>query len=141
MDCGYAFTDDSSTAVFVASPTILMVRQTGAIYYPPGWWYGYPGYGWGWPGYGWGWPGYGWGGGYVSYYSYKEGTLMLEMIDGDSYRATLDWIITPSNDIPDLMIRWMAGIDGYLSSNEEYNAGRAKRGIDEAFEQSPYIKK
>jgi hypothetical protein len=138
-DRGYTFTDDSSTADFVAAPTMLLVRETGAVYYPPGWWYGYPGYGWGYPGYGWGYPGYGWG--HTSYYSYKEGSIVIEMIDGASYNAIQAWLAGTIEDVPDLTIRWLAVIDGYLSSNTEYNAERAERGINEAFEQSPYIKK
>ena len=117
-----------------------MIKQTGAAYYPPGWWWGYPGWGWGgWPG--WGYPGYPWYPGYISYYSYKEGTIVLEMVDGDSFRNIADWVEQPNDDVPDLVIRWLASIDGYISSNADYNAERAQRGIDEAFEQSPYLKK
>ncbi len=137
---GYSYTSDRNTADFIASPTILMIKQTGAVYYPPGWWWGYPGYGWGgWPG--WGYPGYPWNPGYVSYYSYKEGTIALEMIDGDSFRNIENWVEQPTNDVPDLVIRWLASIDGYISSNGDYNAERAQRGVDEAFKQSPYLKK
>jgi hypothetical protein len=35
----------------------------------------------------------------------------------------------------------MASIDGYIASDANYNADRAKRGMDEAFTQSPYLKK
>lgn len=130
---GYNETD-IETADFVAVPTVLVIRNSGAIYYPPGWWWGYPGYGWGYPGY----PGYPWYPGYVTYYSYTTGTIILEMVDGDSYREAL---AAGENDVVELEIRWQATIDGYLSSNDEYNAERAQRGFEEAFEQSPYLKK
>lgn len=148
---GYTYTESSDNANFVAVPTMLMVEQKGAVYYPPGWWWGYPGYGWGggWGGW-WGYPGYGWGSpGYVQYYSYKVGTIVLEMVDGDSFRNVVAFgdshgqgnQASSADEIPDLTIRWMASIDGYISSDADYNADRAKRGMDEAFEQSPYLKK
>jgi len=140
IDLGYTVTPDMGAADFVVAPTILMVRQTTATYYPPGWWLGYPGYGWG--GYpGWGYPGYPWNPGYVSYSSYKEGTIVLEMIDGDSYENLSMWFLNPTNESPELLIRWLATIDGYIASSADYNKERAERGINEAFEQSPYLKK
>lgn len=132
-EMGYNFTDDVSTADFVAVPSVLLMRNTGAVYYPPGWWWG-PG--WGYPG--WGYPGYPWYPGYVSYYSYDTGTVILEMVDGDSYREAME---AEDDNTIELIIRWQATIDGYLSSNGDYNADRAVRGFNEAFEQSPYLKK
>jgi hypothetical protein len=146
---GYTFTESVDNADFMAVPTVLMIQQSGAVYYPPGWWWGYPGWGWGgWGGW-WGYPGYGWNPGYVQYYSYKVGTIVLEMVDGKSFRDVNDWGESrgqgeqayTSDEVPDLTIRWMASIDGYISSNAEYNTDRAQRGMDEAFEQSPYLKK
>jgi hypothetical protein len=150
---GYVYTDSYDDADFVAVPTLLMMQYSGAVSYPPGFWWGYPGYGWGgWPGYGWGgyYPWYPWYPGYVQYYQYKTGTIVLEMVDGDSFRASNTWHESlagkggqpsPDEDIPMLKIRWMASIDGYLSSNVDYNKDRAQSGIDQAFEQSPYLKK
>jgi hypothetical protein len=147
---GYTYTDSYDNADFVAVPTVLMMKYSGTVYYPPGWWWGYPGYGWGYPGWGWGWPGYGWGyPGYGYSYQYKLGTIVLEMVDGASFREFLEWQASNpgqgqqsgANEVPDLLIRWMASIDGYITSDQEYNQERAKRGMDEAFEQSPYLKK
>jgi len=45
------------------------------------------------------------------------------------------------NDIPKLLFRWTASIDGILGSSADYNGQRAERGFNEAFEQSPYLKK
>jgi hypothetical protein len=127
-----------------------MMKYSGTVYYPPGWWWGYPGYGWGYPGWGWGgWPGYGWGGGYGYSYQYKIGTIVLEMVDGESFRAFEAWQESnpgglpqsSANEVPGLLIRWMAQIDGYITSSLEYNQERAQRGMDEAFTQSPYLKK
>ncbi len=150
-ESGYTFDESYDNADFVAVPTILMVEQQGASYYPPGWWWGYPGFGWGggWWGGWWGYPGYGWGPGYIQYYSYKVGTIVLEMVDAESFRNVVAFgdshgqgsQTSYSDEIPDLTIRWMASIDGYLASDADYNADRAKRGVDEAFEQSPYLKK
>jgi hypothetical protein len=145
---GYTHTDSYENADFVAVPTILMMKYSGTVYYPPGWWWGYPGYGWGW-GWGWGWPGYGWGPGYGYTYQYKTGTIVLEMVDGASFGEYVEWQESnpgqgqqsAANEVPTLLIRWMASIDGYLASDANYNADRAKRGMDEAFEQSPYLKK
>ena len=149
---GYTYNESYDNADFVAVPTMLMVQQQGAVYYPPGWWWGYPGYGWGggWWGGWWGYPGYGWGSpGYVQYYSYKVGTIVLEMVDGASFRNVVTFgdshgqgsQASSADEVPDLTIRWMASIDGYIASDANYNADRAKRGVDEAFEQSPYLKK
>jgi len=147
---GYVYTDSYDDADFVAVPTVLMMKYSGTVYYPPGWWWGYPGYGWGYPGYGWGWPGYGWGyPGYGYSYQYKTGTIVLEMVDGASFRAMLEWRESnpgqgqqsDANEVPEMHIRWMATIDGYLTSNQEYNQERAQRGMNEAFDQSPYLKK
>ena len=132
MDRGYVLASDSSLASFVATPTVLMVRSTTVTYYPPGWWWGYPGYGWGYPGYGWG---------YSSVQSYKEGTMIIEMLDGASLVELAAWNQDRANEIPELLVRWIATIDGYVSNNGDYNLERAQRGIDEAFDQSPYIKK
>jgi hypothetical protein len=147
---GYTFTDSYDNADFVSVPTVLNMKYSGTVYYPPGWWWGYPGWGWGYPGWGWGgWPGYGWGPGYGYSYQYKIGTIVLEMVDGATFREFLAWQDENpglgkqsfSNDVPTLTIRWMAQIDGYISDNLEYNQERAQRGMDEAFEQSPYLKK
>lgn len=147
---GYTFTESLEDANFVAVPTVLMVETSGTVYYPPGWWWGYPGYGWGYPGYGWGWPGYGWGyPGYGYTYEYKTGTIVIEMVDGQSFRSMLEWQESNpgqgqqsgANEVPEMLIRWLATIDGYISNDGDYNADRARRGMDEAFEQSPYLKK
>ncbi len=144
---GYVYTDSYDDADFVAVPTLLMMEYSGAVYYPPGWWWGYPGWGWGYPGWGWGYP---WYPGYGYTYQYKTGTIVLEMVDGDSFRTYTAWLESlaasggqpaADDEVPSMKIRWMATIDGYVSSNVDYNKDRAQKGIDEAFEQSPYLMK
>lgn len=112
-----------------------------------GWWYPYyPGWGWGW---GWykksssardidyyygGYPGYyppGWGWGGVPYYSsYTTGTILMEMTNPEDYRIVLGDTVTP--------LYWAGAVNGVLSSGSD--ASRITRGIDQAFEQSPYLK-
>jgi hypothetical protein len=118
--------------------------------YTVGWWYPYyPGWGWGW---GWGWykegsaergtdywyggwggyypPGYGWG--YVPYYSsYTTGTLLMEMTNPEDYRVINNDTVNP--------IYWAGGLNGILGSTTT-NTARVESGIDQAFEQSPYLK-
>ena len=134
----YTFTADHDAADFVAAVTVMLVKQSGAVYYPPGWWWGYPGWGWGgW----WGYPGYPGYPGYVQTYSYKIGNLAIEMIDGDSFRSFGNYVPGETIEIPELFVRWVATIDGYVTNNGDYDAQRAQRGLNEAFEQSPYLKK
>jgi len=109
-----------------------------------GWWYPYyPGWGWGW---GWykkaprdtnywygGYPGYyppGWGWGGMPYYSsYTTGTLLMEMTNPNDYRVVDGDTVTP--------MYWAGGVNGVLSSGS--NTSRITGGIDQAFEQSPYL--
>ena len=94
----------------------------------------------------------GWGGYYPTYgysYEYKTGFLTIEMGEGDSVRAYWDWFInhTPEeiednpNDVPQIKLVWTAFIEGLVSSDVTYNNDRAKRGLDEAFEQAYYLDK
>ncbi|MCC8153639.1 MAG: DUF4136 domain-containing protein [Tannerellaceae bacterium] len=94
----------------------------------PYWWWGYPDY-WG-PGY-WG----SWGGWYYPYpvyYQYNVGSLLAELIDLDKVQARAD------NKLP---VLWTAYMSGLLSSSDRVNVQLTVRGIDQAFAQSPYIKK
>lgn len=110
-----------------------------------GWWYPYyPGWGWGW---GWyksgsrntdywygGWWGYyppGWGWGGIPYYtSYTTGTLLMEMSNPDDFRVVDNDTVVP--------IYWAGALNGVLTGSS--NSSRITRGINKAFEQSPYLK-
>jgi hypothetical protein len=67
----------------------------------------------------------GWGWGYPSATSYTTGTLLMTLVaDGDEY-------VQPTNV-------WTAAANGLLSG--AYNTSRVEEAIDQAFEQSPYLK-
>ncbi len=88
-------------------------------------WYGYPGY---WAGGGWGYPGYYPGTGYVKF---KEGTIVMEMVD----------LRNMNNDagLPDVTSLWYAGVNGALSGEGTDPEEDIRKGIAQSFAQSPYI--
>ena len=47
----------------------------------------------------------------------------------------------PADSIPNIDYVWQSFVDGLLGNKGDYNAERAQRGFDEAFNQSPYLKK
>ncbi len=109
-------------------PDLVMlasITQTKWTAYVPGYpvYPGYPWYGGGWyPYYPWYTPGY--------TVSYDTGTILIDMYD----YATLD------EGTDDIDIIWTCGINGILSSSSSYNTERVQNSIDQAFEQSPYLK-
>jgi len=154
---GYSEVLSADDADFIAVPTILMMKSDETVWYGPGWWWGYPGYGWG-IGIGFGFKGADdyWGWWYPVYPWYPQGvpvtvstytgTMVFEMLDGESYRTVLEWEAThpdpqPEDNPPKLEINWQAMIEGYSTDDGEYNRERALRGVDEAFAQSPYLNK
>ena len=85
--------------------------------------------GWGW--YPW-WPGWGWGGGwcYPTYlYSYDTGTIVMDIVDPHVGDAETFGLV------------WHAGINGLLRSTNSANEAFVKSRIDQAFDQSPYLKR
>jgi len=64
-------------------------------------------------------------------YSYNTGTVLITM--GDPQME-----IDPEDDIIANIV-WVAGLDGLLSSNINNNVNGVTKGINQAFEQSPYI--
>ncbi|MBP8767895.1 MAG: DUF4136 domain-containing protein, partial [Parabacteroides sp.] len=96
----------------------------------PYWWWNYPGY-WS-PGY-WG-PG--WGNWYYPYpvvYSYSVGSLLTELVDLDAPAA--------SKADAKLPVLWTAYMSGLLSGSDKFDTQLAVRAIEQAFVQSPYVKK
>lgn len=92
------------------------------------WWGGYPGY-WG-SGY-WG----GWNGWYYPYpitYGYQVGSLLSEIVSLKDAKTRTD------NKLP---VLWTAYMTGLLSGSEKINTELSVRAINQAFEQSQYIKK
>lgn len=112
-----------------AEPVDVYVTAAVASDTYVGWVYDYWGY-WGWypywpPGYG---PGYGWGyPGYWYPYSYTTGSLILGMIDARP---------TGSGKVP---LVWTGAVNGVLA-DATTNIAIATAGINQAFEQSPYLK-
>jgi len=85
----------------------------------------YPGGGWGW----WGWPGGGWGWpGYGASYAFTTGTLAVTLISpgvADSTTVTVPY--------------WTATMNGVLNDTAAGVEARLERGINQMFEQSPYL--
>jgi hypothetical protein len=125
--------------------TIAAVENTEYYYY--GWWYGYYGY------YGWyygGWYpyyGYPW---YPVSYTYQKGTLLMELADGESIRTYREWAAGKTqdeienanpDDVPPIDFVWQSLVSGVAGTEKSYNQERMERGINEAFDQSPYLQK
>ncbi len=133
---GYTEASDLANADFAVNMTVFAIEYTSYYYYYPGWWWGYPGY---WPPY-WGpykksaadvnyyYPWYPYYPSYTYYTSY-EGLLLVEMADAK----------TITDNDPEIRFIWEAGIQGSLTADKSYNEERIQRGLDEAFEQSPYL--
>jgi hypothetical protein len=133
---GYTEVTDLADADFAINMTMFAIEYSTYYYYYPGWWWGYPGY---WPPY-WGpykksvadvnyyYPWYPYYPSYTYYTSY-EGLLLVEMADAK----------TITDNDPEIRFIWEAGIQGSLTSDKSYNQERIQRGLDEAFEQSPYL--
>ena len=115
------------------TPDVVLLVGALAVekdaYFSYGWWpY------WGWypyypccygPGYGWGYPGGG-----VGSVTYAVGTLVIIMLDPTR----------PGNGVDTAPIVWVAGINGLLGSSATGLAARITNLIDQAFDQSPYLR-
>lgn len=100
----------------------------------PYWWWGYPGYNW-WYGYWGNWTG-AWNGWYYPYpvvYSYSVGSLLVELVN---LKAPL-----PKSADAKLPVLWTAYMTGLLSGSDKVNIELSTRAIEQAFVQSPYLKK
>ena len=124
---GYTRTDDKDAAnVGIQLSYVRKVTYFVGYDYPYWWWY-YPYY-WA-PGY-WGdWVG--WHYPYSVYYGYTAGSLLLEMLDLEADRES-------NKKLP---VVWDSFIGGLLTSDAELNRQRTIAGVEQAFEQSPYLAK
>ena len=143
---GYKQIMDSLQDADVAINMVATLVKTEGVAYYPGYWGWYPDYWWGYyPGWGGYYPYYPWYGG-GTYYEYKTANLMIEMADGDSLRALIHYInTTPGADpadpqAPKMKYLWQAFVNGIQTSNGDYDMERMLKGIDQAFEQSTYLK-
>lgn len=124
---GYTRTDDKQTAdLGIQLSYVQRVTYFVGYDYPYWWWY-YPYY---WtPGY-WGdWVG--WHYPYRVYYGYTAGSMLMEMVNLEGDQA----------GGKKLSIVWDSFIGGLLTSNEEVNLRRTLAAVEQAFVQSPYLKK
>ena len=86
----------------------------------------YPGYGWGYPGYGWYYPWWG----YSTVSSYRVASIVIVGMD-------LKNVDTVNMQIP---MHWTALIQGPAIGNVDDPEARVQRDINQAFEQSTYLK-
>jgi len=119
--------DNPDEAEFVITISVIASKNTGV-----GWVPGppcYPGWGWGcgWGGY---YPPY-WGGYYS--YSYTTGSVITNWWDPDTPAPAA----AAEDEQP---IHWVATFNGLLSSSSANNKERVIFSVDQAFNQSPYIK-
>ena len=124
--------EDNIDVIVIATAYKTTVTSIWYPYYPyyPGWgwdWWGYPGWGYYPPGWGYYPPGY-----YPPYVTqFTMGSVKIDMVDPwKTIEVSSDTIIHPNY--------WMAGVHGLLQGGNVEN--RIKTSINQAFEQSPYLK-
>ena len=125
---GYIYTPDNPDADLGIQLTYMIKTERFLQYYnDPYWWLDYPGY---WS------PGY-WGEWYGFYYprpmvySYSTNALLADMVD----------LTAEQGDGKSLEIIWSVYIGGPAGPNVSYDVQRMKDSINQAFAQSPYLKK
>lgn len=125
---GYIYTPDNPDADLGIQMTYVVKTERYVQYYnDPYWWLDYPGY---WS------PGY-WGnyvGFYYPYpvtYTYSTNTLMVDMVN----------LTTPKTGDQALEVVWSAYIGGPSTSSVATDVDRMKNAVNQAFVQSPYLKK
>jgi hypothetical protein len=127
-NAGYIYTPDNPDADLGIQMTYVIKTDRYVQYYnDPYWWLNYPGY---WS------PGY-WGnyvGFYYPYpvtYTYSTNALMVDMAD----------LTTPKTGTEALKVVWSVYIGGPAGSSVASDVEVMKNAIDQAFVQSPYLKK
>ena len=124
---GYTRTDDKDMANLGLQLSYVQKVTYFVGYDYPYWWWYYPYY---WtPGY-WGdWAG--WHYPYSVYYGYTAGSLLVEMMNLEADQES-------GKKLP---VIWDSFIGGLLTSSEELNQQRTVDAVQQAFDQSPYLKK
>lgn len=125
---GYIYTPDNPDADLGIQMTYVVKTERYVQYYnDPYWWLDYPGY---WS------PGF-WGN-YVGYYypypvsyTYSTNALMVDMVN----------LTTPKTGEEALEVIWSAYVGGPASASITADVDRMKSAVDQAFVQSPYLKK
>ncbi|BDD01523.1 DUF4136 domain-containing protein [Persicobacter psychrovividus] len=160
-ELGYNYAAEGQEADFYLIAALQ--ENTNTVVGGGAWWWGYPGY-WG----GWGFP-YPpmWGGWYPWWsgaysYQYTVGSMMIDKVDAHSHdlfeeefkkrlaafeeengtatnKDKMEIAGKMAEDGHEVDFRWQGIIQGVLSRNSEYNEERLARGMNEAFEMSPYM--
>ena len=110
---GYTMTDSASADVHIIA-LATSTTWVGGSCYPPYWGWGYPGWGWCYP---------------VTY-SYTTGSLLLVMVNNG-----LD-----EDNPPDETSLWFGGLNGLIEGSTTSISSRIANGINQAFDQSPYLR-
>lgn len=126
----------------VEAPDVLVlvsVLEDVSVSYFTNWWdywYGWGGWGY-YPGYPGGYYPYypGWGGSYTTIYTYREGTLLVEMVDPNNP------IPSPSGSTATLPVLWAGAINGLLEGSKSSINNRVEKALDQMFKDSPYLDK
>ncbi|HAW52693.1 MAG TPA: hypothetical protein DCX54_10260 [Flavobacteriales bacterium] len=133
---GYTAVAATDTPDIYVSLTVTYINTKGVDYYPIYW--GGGGYGYGYPYYGYGgswyYPSYTW---VPSYYSYDQGSLLIDWMD------IKNAVRIPDNDTVyyKVDVVWDCTISGLVrNSTDADRNSRFKAAIDQGFEQSPYLK-
>ncbi len=120
---GFTREIDPDLADVLMLVSVAANEQVGYTGYPWGgywgWYYGYP------PGWGWGY--YPWYGGGGTVYTYRTGTIFMQMID----HAAADSV---QEKVPTV---WIGALNGLVEGDAVEE--RILSGIDQAFAQSPYL--
>ncbi|MBL7965133.1 MAG: DUF4136 domain-containing protein [Flavobacteriales bacterium] len=117
---GWTEINVADTPDVVVLPAAVRTENIDVYYY----WGGYWGWYYPWYGFGWYYPGY-----YPQYSAYTTGSLIIQMTVPGETSAT--------GNNP---VMWIAVFNGLLEGSTAGIADRVVSGIDQAFEQSPYLK-
>jgi hypothetical protein len=115
--------------------TAISGTQVGAV--TGGYWSGYYASYWGFPGYSYYYP-------YNQYYTYQTGSLVIDMADLARGRSLLEQASSEPDDVGPggLAVVWaMVAYKAYTPDDAASKINSATEAIDQAFEQSPYLKR
>ena len=125
---GYIYTPDNPDADLGIQMTYIIKTERYVKYYSdPYWWLDYPGY---WPSGYWG----NWTGFYYPYpvsYTYTTNALITDMVN----------LTGEEKEGEALEVIWTSYIGGPAGSSLQGDVDRMKSSIDQAFAQSPYLKR
>jgi hypothetical protein len=137
LDMGWTEVTNPDDLQSDADVSILLSALAVDMYYYYTYWWDY----WDWWYWGGWYPGYyPWypvypGIGYPSY-GYTVGTVMIDMLDLQNIQ-----IPTNQEDRPEVDIIWTGAVNGILAGSDASISNRLAKGIDQVFNQSPYLEK